>query len=133
MAVNLIENFANKDHQMQKNRNNCFGWKQHNKTFHQAKISNHEYARLAKKLKLYQNVMIYLILLNITIFSCIPIFFILVLSYFCPMKARAILFLPETIVANLLHLMMFICNVFTVPPPPTPVQKFLIQKRSPSI
>ena len=32
-----------------KNCINCFGWKQRNKTLHQAKISNREYGRLEKK------------------------------------------------------------------------------------
>ena len=56
--------------------------------------------------------MIYLILLNTTIFFPFPHFFTLVVSYFYMMKDRVTLFPPETIVAKFVHLMMFICNLF---------------------
>ena len=92
VVVKLTENFANEHHQMQNNCNNCFWWKQHNSTLHQTKISKHEYGRLDTTLKTYKNALIYLILLNTTIFSSIPNF-----------HTRIWLFLPMNFVQHCFH------------------------------
>ena len=108
IVAKFTVNFANEHHQTQRNCSNCFGWKQLSKTLHQAKISNYQY----EKLKTCKNAMIYLILLNIIIFSRIPIFSISCLTIFYLMKGLTTLFSPETTDVNFVHLMIFICNVF---------------------
>ena len=52
-------------------------------------------------------------MLNTTIFSRYPHFFTLTFNYFYLMKGRATLFPSEKTVKNFVHLIVFICNVFT--------------------